>query len=133
MNAVDVRVDKEVNADREVYAVYLEEKGAEPLPWVSGVGVESGDIIGVDGINYEVDAGLKHFCFVTKCNEALHCEMESEATPKEKKAMTVSEEVAGNHVFTSVPCRTTKRRQDLWSSEDFIFPAPKFGLRFGIN
>ncbi|KAL5515784.1 hypothetical protein EMCRGX_G001003 [Ephydatia muelleri] len=29
--------------------------------------------------------------------------------------------------------RTIKRRQDLWSSEDFNFPAPNFGLQFGIS
>lgn len=29
--------------------------------------------------------------------------------------------------------RTTQGRQNLWSSEDFIFPAPRFGARFGIG
>ena len=29
--------------------------------------------------------------------------------------------------------RITQGRRDLWSSEDFIFPAPRFGARFGIG
>ena len=29
--------------------------------------------------------------------------------------------------------RTTNRRRDLWSTVDGIFPAPKFGSRFGIS
>ena len=56
----------------------------------------------------------------------------SEATPKGKKAMTVTEFRKLLGIMLSLT-RTTKRRQDLWSSEDFNFPAPNFGLRFGIS
>ena len=62
VNAVDVGVDEGVNADRKVDAVYLEETGAEPVPWVSGVGVS---------MEVDVQMVLKHFCFVMKCNGAL--------------------------------------------------------------
>ena len=53
----------------------------------------------------------------------------SEAIPKGKK-VTEFRKLLG--IMFSLT-RTTKRRQDLWSSEDFIFPAPNFGLRFGIS
>ena len=49
--AVDVGVDDDVNADREVDAVYLEEMGAEPVPWVSGVGAEP--VPWVSGVDVE--------------------------------------------------------------------------------
>eukprot|EP00731_Ephydatia_muelleri_P000864 Em0001g864a len=56
----------------------------------------------------------------------------SAATPKGKKAMTVTEFRKLLGIMLSLT-RTIKRRQDLWSSEDFNFPAPNFGLQFGIS
>ena len=41
-------------------------------------------------------------------------------------------------VNDSVPCmysltRTSEGRRDLWSTEDGLFPAPRFGERYGLS
>ena len=56
----------------------------------------------------------------------------AEAMPTKKKAMT-EVEFKKLLVVLLVLTRTSNCRQDLWSINDFMFPAPNFGTRFGIS
>ena len=56
----------------------------------------------------------------------------AEAMPTKKNAMTEVDFKKLPGVLLALT-RTSNRRQDLWSINDFIFPAPNFGTRFGIS